>query len=127
MKDLALYILICVFVLTAIAGLASTGMKWDILFKLLQSLMFPILLFGIAVPKRRSRWANGRFRLTVGAALLIHAFLFAILASRVEHLKPIITAALAFVEFLVWVISDGWLLEHATRTSNRSGSKAPRH
>lgn len=126
MKDLGLYILICVLVLATIAGLASTGMKWDILFKLLQSLMFPILLFGIAVPKRRSRWRNRRFQLTIGIALLIHAFLFAILASRVEHLRPIITAALAFAEFLIWVIADGWLMEHPARTSKRSGSNQAR-
>jgi predicted Na+-dependent transporter len=93
------------------------GMKWDVLFKLLQSLMFPILLFGIAVPKRRPRWADRRFQLTVVAALLIHALLFATVASRVEHLKPIITAALAFAEFLIWVIADGWLMGHAARTS----------
>lgn len=76
--------------------------------------------------KRRSRWLNRRFRLTIGVALLIHALLFAILVSRVEHLKPIVTAALAFAEFSIWVIADGWLMESAARTSKRSGSNEAR-
>ena len=122
-KDFALYILISILVPATVAGLAIAGIKWDLLFKLLQSLMFPILLFGIAVPKRHSRWANRRFRLTAGAALLTHAFLFAILASHVEHLKPSITAGLAFVEFLIWVIADGWLVERTAGIPKRSGSK----
>jgi len=126
LKDLALYILICILVLATIAGLASTGMKWDILFKLLQSLMFPILLLAIAVPQRRSRWASRRFWLTVGVALLIHALLFAALASRVEHLKPSITAALAVPEFLIWMIADEWQMKRAARISKQTDSKGAR-
>ena len=121
LKDLALYILICTLVLAALAGLVSTGMKWDILFKLLQSLLFPVVLFGIAVPQRRSEWSKRGFWLTVGCALLIHAFLFVALASHAEHLKPVITAALAVPEFLIWFVVDEWQQKRAT--SKRSGSK----
>jgi hypothetical protein len=123
LKDLALYILICVLVLATIAGLASTGIKWDTLFKLLQSLMFPIVLFGIAVPKRRSRWKNKRFWLTIGATLLTHAVLFAILASRTETLKPAVTSIMAVPEFLLWMIADHWQMELADRKSKRTNKR----
>jgi hypothetical protein len=120
LKDLALYILICVLVLATIAGLASTGIEWETLFKLLQSLIFPILLFGIAVPKPRSRWKNKRFWLTIGVTLLTHALLFAIVASRIETLKPGITCIMAILEYLLWMIADHWQMELADRQFKRT-------
>ena len=123
LKDLGLYILICVLVLATIAGLASTGIKWETLFKLLQSLTFPVLLIGIAVPKRRTRWKNKRFWLTIGVTLLIHAVLFAILASRTETLKPAVTSIMAVPEFLLWMIADHWQMELADRKSKRTNKR----
>jgi len=55
--------------------------------------------------------------LTVGVALLIHALLFLAVASRVEHLKPSITAALAVPEFFIWLVADDWQMKRGVRTS----------
>jgi hypothetical protein len=119
LKDLALYILISVIVLAAIAGLASTGVNWDTLFKLLQSLMFPIVLFGIGVPNRQPRWRTRRFWLTISVALLTHALLFAIFASHIEHLKPAVTSVIAIPEFLAWTVADRWQMGIEYRKSKR--------
>jgi hypothetical protein len=123
LRDLALYILICVIVLATIAGVASTGIKWETLFKLLQSLMFPILLFGVGVAKRRSRWRNKRFWLTIGVTLLTHAVLFSILASRTETLKPAVTSIMAVPEYLLWLIADRWQMELADRKPKRTNKR----
>ncbi len=104
MRDFALYILICSVVIAAIAGVASTGVKWNILFKGLQFFIFPIILLGTWIPGHLAEWKKKDFRVSVALVLLLHSVGFALLAAHYETLKPSWTSALAFLESVAFVV-----------------------
>ena len=115
-RDFALYILISLVVLAAIAGLVSAGVEWNKLFKGMQFFFFPVVLLGTWIPGHRANWNERDFWLSLTSALLLHLVGFALIAGHYETLKPGLTSAVAFFECLAFVALKKAISRWPTRT-----------